>query len=259
MNSVIASNYIYRSRTRQQETTLDHPLARRMTALQLSVMELMEETRTNLGNVFSEMMSDSRIPIYYSTSIGEINSVTTVARAVHAKTLPCSPAAFQHSVHNAAAGYIASTYKTRNPSLTFSSGFLSFDLALTLTARKIAAGLIDGAFLVHGEEKRTTNPDIESEAEVLLLLGETSRYRTAGNSAGNSWLLKTIQHMPTVDSLSRFRSDCPKEVGTEISETSEESSLSAMFPLRLSEKTNCFTRIANALNGESVVSIWSRL
>src|SRR5690606_18992067 len=130
-------------------TRFQHALARRMTAMQLSVMEAFVNLKDARPELNTELWA-TPVPVYFATPFGELTASLTIYDAIYHDQLPCSPTAFQHSVHNCAPGYLAMVKAMRHPSMTVSSGYLSFDKALYLASQKIRSGLVPAAVVVNG-------------------------------------------------------------------------------------------------------------
>src|SRR5262249_27338723 len=116
--------------------------------------------------------------IYFATQFGEVDATLAVAESILAKALPVSPTAFQHSVHNAVPGYVSIACEARNPSLTVSSGFRSFDKLLFWSFHELRSGLLDAALVINANERLAERSPL-AESEMLLLAANSDATNTA--------------------------------------------------------------------------------
>lgn len=150
---------------------ISSPLARRFSPIQKAVFECFESIKCEAPDDFNLVLKEWHAPLYFATSLGEIDSVIRVIRGVLENDLPVSPIAFQHSVHNAAAGHISIHYGLKSPQLTFSSGYLSLEKAMFSAYHKILMKSVSAVCMVAADEYRT-NSGLAARAEVFFLSGK---------------------------------------------------------------------------------------
>ncbi len=232
----------YAYATAPKETT---PATRRMSLLQKATMACFAQIRPALD---AGAEPEERLLIAFATRFGEVDATLNVADAILNRTLPVSPVFFQHSVHNAAAGYVSIASGRRDPSITTANGFLSFDLLLYWAAHELAAGLRDRVLLLSAAEHAVSAAaaELPAECEALLLTRSES---LAPNRVAT---LVSIQYAGDPDRYAaalRTLTEGPSHLSTEA-----ESPLAA-HPLRLDlAKKGPFHRIMASVAGESVIS-----
>lgn len=99
----------------------------------------------------------------------------------------CSPTLFSHSVHNAAAGYIAKLLDLRGPTLTVTSFAWPFLTALAAGIAAIAAGAVNRAIVVGAD----TGSSLIEEASARL--GDR---RSAWRYGAAAWMLSATAAAP---------------------------------------------------------------
>lgn len=147
--------------------TSRHPLCRRMTTLQRSALEPLIALATSDTSLFDRVFRDCKAPLYFATMGGEISANVTIARDLHRRSLPVSPQAFQHSVHNATPGYFSLVFNLPAPTLTISSGPRSFEIALEHARRKLEYGATPPAIAILGADERL---DQDQHTDVRLMI-----------------------------------------------------------------------------------------
>lgn len=116
----------------------NHPLARRMTPLQKSLVDAAYLLSREVPEAFRAAVTEGGCPIVFASAFGELGSNLGMLLALRRRELPLSPTSFQHSVHNCPVGYLSIAFKLRNPISTISAGFLSNEKALALGAATLA-------------------------------------------------------------------------------------------------------------------------
>lgn len=146
-----------------------HPLARRMTALQKSLVDAVHLLSLEAPDTFRSAVAEGGCPIVFASAFGELGSNLAMLLALRRHELPLSPTSFQHSVHNGPVGYLSIAFKLRNPISTISAGFLSNEKALALGAATLGwQGRADGHVLVLCADE-TDEPGLVATAQALLL------------------------------------------------------------------------------------------
>ena len=86
---------------------IDHPLGRRMTPLQRSVLATCRAIFEKSNVSLREFADDKSNVVFMTSAFGEISSNFSVIRDVAEERFPVSPTDFQHSIYNATLGYWA--------------------------------------------------------------------------------------------------------------------------------------------------------
>ena len=226
---------------------------RRMSWLQKATMEALTRYQRAAAARLDEVLERLHAPIYFCTEHGEIDATLTVAASLINRQLPVSPTAFQHSVHNAGAGYVTIATKTRNPSATVSSGFLSFDKTIFWAFEELRRGRQQAVILVRaGEHANGAAPDVIAECELLVLT--TDHREPPALNPDRRWELMAVGY----GSLSAAEQD--RTTGSTVGSPGiHEAAIDRAFvPLRLDRKKASFHRIVTSADtDERIVSRWS--
>ncbi len=145
--------------------SFNHPLARRMSFLQKAGLEVMSRIEKDYPMLLDSYLYGPECEIFYTTTYGELQAVHTIANQINAKELPVSPLAFQHSVNNAAAGYLSIIKKVKKNVVTLGSGYLALDKAIYSIFHRLKNEPETTAILVHGDEYLFQNED-QAQAQV---------------------------------------------------------------------------------------------
>ncbi|MCP3924698.1 MAG: hypothetical protein GY714_19150 [Desulfobacterales bacterium] len=151
------------------EIDLSFKLARRMGIMQKTCIKLCLELQEKRPDLFELLKSDCNIPIVFTSAFGEIEAIYNTVKDVSNDLFPVSPTAFQHSVDNATAGYIALVLGLHNRSLTMSKGYLSVDNALYFGAKNVEFGLAPFVIIINANEYIWPKGDIIAKAEIIVL------------------------------------------------------------------------------------------
>jgi len=229
---------------------IQYPYARRFSPIQKSVFEAFESIRNDSQADFDQILKELKAPLYFATSVGEIDSVTKVIGSVLNNDLPVSPTAFQHSVHNAAAGHISIYYGLRSPQLTFSSGFLSLDKALFNAFHKISSGLVPAICVFAASEYLKPDRSIFSRSEICFL---------SDAPLGKKGLCYEILDYNFFDHEREKFSSSEIETNQIEKMQFKESKNIEFCGLKLMNAPNNFVRSISDLDGESLTSRWNRM
>jgi hypothetical protein len=231
MNDVLVSRYRHIVMSRDSVFSVKHPLARRMSPLQKSALEGLECWRLERAEEFDHVFRELRTPLFFASSFGEIEATIKEADCINQRSLPVSPAAFQHSVQNCAPGYFSIINCLDSPNLTFSSGYLTLDKTLYWAWQKVRHGAHSAVCVVAANEQGDKSGSIVSYGEIMLVHN------------GNCVELEKGDF-----DLASFNFDwCNPVIEPEGSN----------FPLlRLDEKHGDFSRILTSESGETLLSHW---
>jgi hypothetical protein len=216
---------------------LDHPLERRMTQLQRAALHCLQSMKQSQAEIFDLVFHQMGSPVYLASAFGEFGSFLAESRLINARSLPVSPAAFQHSVQNCALGYFSILNGLHTGHLAISSGPLSLDKAIHLAFSQIEAGALQAVCIVAAEEIFSDESGWLSVAESFVL------HRSAFSLAS-----------PVPFVLESMRCDLGSGTGAGIGRTGEWQSVPF---LGLGERTDSFVRHQFGPFGEHYESRWS--
>ena len=248
MNRVFAGEY--RRFTLQRESTLHltHPLARRMAPLQRCALEILALFREERAAVFAELWKISGAPLFFATSMGELDPSLTLAESIFCNSLPLSPAVFQHSVHNATPGYASIVFRSQTPSLTVSSGFLSLDKALLLAFLKVAHGRLPAVIVLAADENTVRNEAVLARSELIIIAGENQVPQ-----------LTRSHEIISYQYFGAGRLTPPRPLDIPLIALAEHGTYAPHTALDLDGQSGSFCRRVVSLEGERVESVWRRL
>lgn len=146
---------------------IDHNLGRRMTPLQRGTLFAGRCLFAKHQTIFEEFFADHRNVILFATAFGEVSANFSVIKDICENRLPVSPKDFQHSVYNAALGYLAIVEKVNLHMIAITSGYLSVDRALQLSALRLLSGT--PKILVFCADEHLSEAATVVRAEVFLL------------------------------------------------------------------------------------------
>ncbi len=235
-------HYYDYQRVRAEDNFTDfHPLARRMSPLQKAGLMAWHHFTQNRKDLFAALISDATVPFFYATSFGETRAIFDVAGSVIRKELPVSPVSFQHSVENAAAGYVTIIHKLNNAGITLPNGFFALDKGLFFADKLLKANIYASLILMFANEFPF---DGKGTAEVeLIVLGANKE----GQNHFKLSLIETIEHTPPPSA--EFTRDAWKR--------DAQKPESLYFPLmKLSSKLNSFERCVQDESGHGYLSKW---
>jgi hypothetical protein len=163
-----------------------HALAlwRRMTPLQKVSLEVFARACEE-NEALVPWLQSIEAPLFFTSAYGEVGAMLRLTEDIEAQALPVSPKDFQHSVLNASAAYIGIQHQWRQPAFAISGGYASADLSLHLAARRIAAGLDEGAVILHAHE--IVDETDSAQAELLVLSPKPGKYRLARYEQGRAF------------------------------------------------------------------------
>jgi hypothetical protein len=224
-----------------------HPLSRRMTPMQLAVMEAFERLKIERPEFDAALWHDATpVPIYFATAFGELNASLTVFESIKRDMLPVSPTAFQHSVHNCAPGYLAMVKAVHHPSATFTNSYLSYDKALFAAFHKLRQGLQATIIVVNGRDLVTEESDLLGECELAVL--------TTDEAGPHSRELTHFYYGYDRLAGDRFRADVPPEWTIQALREGPAAMPCASLPI--STVDGSVVRDVQSLDGERLISIW---
>lgn len=233
----------------KSELSVQFHLCRRMTPLQKSCLEAISRFEKRFRKPTAQFFADDLAPIIFTTAYGELVASLNIAQSIYQGEKRVSPLAFQHSVHNVAAGYIAIWKKVSNPIITLSTGFLSLDKALYLGYEKIYHGLCRRALIVHSQELATGASEVIARTQVLGLTGE-------GESCESGLLYELTQFHHSGEKWDFLPSKDSSSVGFRVQEQSSDN-CDGFFELPGERASFC--RQVTALDGETLFSEWRAL
>ena len=191
--AIWAGHYYSFSLKSDSPPVASHELVRRMSPLQRALLGAMETFSRHEGEAFKYVIKDSNFPIYFATSLGELDANLKVTDALRDSSIPLSPTAFQNSVHNAAPGCLAIIYGIHSPSLTFSSGYASPDRVLLLAQQHLDLGLHDCICIAAGNENYPKEAEEAAFAELFVLFSD----KACGPLTRSLQLLNTVHKSAT--------------------------------------------------------------
>ena len=224
-----------------EEEALGHPLARRMTPLQRAAVGIFVRAGRRSADTWEAMLKNCECEILFTTAYGEVSSNFGVCHATAHNQFPMSPKDFQHSLNNAAAGYLALTQGISQNILTITHGFLSVDKALFYAAhRLLQQSTIKHVVVVHANEYLWPGSSLMAKAEIFVLGREatTGAYELVNCDGGTQ---------PCGAECTTFR---------ETSADSNEPCLAAYFDLPRDKDT--YRRLAIDSVGDTHYSEWRR-
>lgn len=206
-----------------------HKLQRRMTSIQKIGLATLNQAISNSSNLQKALKDESSL-IYTSTCYGELSSMSKILQSLANQDFPCSPLAFQHSVHNALAGYLGIINQLQNKTVTLGSGPLAFDRALYFAFHKLKQNICRYAVIVHADDKIFA--DQEARAQVICLSNTEAK-----ETQSPLFELTSIEHRHAGKELDQAAPEAPIYIDQLVFETS-------------------FTRTAIGLKGEKIESTW---
>lgn len=151
-----------------------HPLQRRMTNLQKAMIGVFELLETQYLPTLSEDLSENKLDLSFTTTFGELKAIKSIADGILAKDLPVSPLSFQHSVNNAAAGYLGMIVKNYAGACVTGTGILSLDKALFRIHKTIQAFPEKRHILIHCDEFLSPKNSVLAQAHGFIFGSEFS-------------------------------------------------------------------------------------
>lgn len=147
-----------------------HKLQRRMSFLQKSMIGVTDRAINSIPlDLFGVMANDCNADILFTTSFGELFSVGKIATMIFQKDLPISPVAFQHSVNNAAAGYLSIIHGHHKGIMVSGSGGLELDKAIFKIFFKCKYNPYQHYILIHCDESLREDGSVLSGRSYLLI------------------------------------------------------------------------------------------
>jgi hypothetical protein len=234
MTDVFVSRYRHTVMQHNSFFSVKHPLARRMTPLQKAALEGLERWKNEDEKDFNFVFRELQTPIFFASAFGELDATIKEADYINQKSLPVSPAAFQHSVQNCAPGYFSIINALDTPSLSISSGFLTLDKTLFLAWQKVLTAQTPAICVLAAHEQGEKNSLISSFGELFLVHNNTVLF-----PSGTGFALTSCH----------FEWTKP-----------EQETLGSLFPLlRLDQKSESFCRTSTNSIGEKYSSHWRAL
>ena len=170
-----------------------HPLVRRLTSLQLGVVDALLQFQLSRPDLWQEFCNDENIQIFYSTKLGEIDTSISLTQQVLSKDYPLSPKDFQNSVYNAAIGAASVIFDFHNGYTACSDGFLSREKSILLAFNQIESRECTAALIIHSQAWSSSTA-IHSETEVCYLAASQA---IAGEAAEHR--ISAVQSLCEVD------------------------------------------------------------
>ncbi len=146
-----------------------HPLVRRLTYYQQSIVHAIVTLQRNMPLIWSYFKENENIPIFFATQLGEIDASISLSQQILAKDYPLSPKDFQNSVYNGAMGAISIIFDFHNGYTAMSDGFLSMERALYLSFQLVKCGAYPAAIVIHGLAYKDSQGQIQADTELVVL------------------------------------------------------------------------------------------